>query len=510
MGTTSFHNKCAAPSNLLGSLLKVNSEADTPTVGGKMLRKPYFDLGPSQQRERLALAQRMVRAILQDPEVSFRRDASGVVSLVGCSMDNLGEVMAAAADVNGYAVDVLRRARAMQLSMRQTLRLPRRCTRDELCEARRALTPYDAVTLTVRGHGGKKRAAAAVPLADLVGEQVRLAQEQGVSTPPRGTNKIPGLVCADATPLWRAAANRCQVFVGVWLGGPASAGNPNNWLTSWVMDGSDDRGRLCAMDAEAGLNAQMEHLQSNCNVPLEDGTVLGYEVGITGDGKGMQVANYSPDGNCWLCDDHESLEPVEGVNEEVLWEAFLRAIPPPGVLGTMPMQPPVFAMQPKRGCNKMSPRGRKKETGGGVIGRLKDVWGDLIQASQNFPQADRVTLRPTKKHSFDLTSARVFLDDTQYQHRVVDLLKEYYPDRRAPNGAIKVYTVVHTILLALTNLHTLWRKKAYLSDVEVEEAERWGGRLRYVLCRARGGTRPIKCTSKTLFVGGGLRIRVPP
>ena len=270
---------------------------------------PYFDLGPDQQRERLALAQPMVRAILQDPVVSFRRDATGVVSLVGGRMDNAGEVMAAAADVNGYAVDVLRRARAMQLSMRQTLRLPRRCTRDELYDKACA----NAVRCRVRGHGGKKRAAAVVSLADLVGEQVRLAQEQGVFTPPRGTNKIPVLVCADATPLWRAAATRYDVFVGVWPGGLASAGNVDNWVTWWVMDGSDDRGRLCAIDAEAGLNAQIEHLQSNCNVPLEDGTVLGYEVGMTGDGKGMQVANYSPDGKCWSCDDHDSLEPVEGL-----------------------------------------------------------------------------------------------------------------------------------------------------------------------------------------------------
>ena len=112
-----------------------------------------------------------------------------------------------------------------------------------------------------------------------------------------------------------------------------------------------------------------------------------------------------------------------------------------------------------------------------MIGRLKDVWGDLMQASQSIPQADRVALRPTKKDAFDLTSARVFLDDTQYQHRVVHLLKEYYPDRRTPNGAIKVYTVVHTILLALINLHTLWTKKAYLSDVDVEEAERWAKKL---------------------------------
>ena len=68
---------------------------------GKMLRKPYFDLALDQQRELLALAWRMARAILQDPEVSFRRDATSVVSLVGGSMDNAGEVMAAAADVTG-------------------------------------------------------------------------------------------------------------------------------------------------------------------------------------------------------------------------------------------------------------------------------------------------------------------------------------------------------------------------------------------------------------------------
>ena len=78
------------------------------------------------------------------------------------------------------------------------------------------------------------------------------------------------------------------------------------------------------------------------------------------------------------------------------------------------MNPPAFAMQPKRPCNKMSPLGCNKETFGEVIHRRKDVWGDLMQASQNTPHADRVALRPTKKDAFDLTSACVFLDDTQY------------------------------------------------------------------------------------------------
>ena len=38
-----------------------------------------------------------------------------------------------------------------------------------------------------------------------------------------------------------------------------------------------------------------------------------------------------------------------------------------------------------------------------MIGCLKDVWGDWMQASQNIAQADRVALRPTKKDTFDLT-----------------------------------------------------------------------------------------------------------
>ena len=273
--------------------------ASLEAAAGKMLRKPYFDLAKDQQREQLTLAQRMVRAILQDPELFFRRDAGGVVSLVGGTMDNAGEVMAAAGEVNGYAVDVLRCARAMQLSMRQTVRVPRRCTRNELYEARRALTPYDAVAVRVRGHKGKKLGSAAVSLVDLVREQVSVAQEQGVFTPPKGTNKIAVLVCADTILLWRTAATRCDVFVGVW---PRRVG-----------DYAHATARLC--------NATKNRLQQD-------------------------VSSWVQEGDCR-----------------------------------------------------------------GVIGRVKDVWGDLMQASENIPKADRVAFRPTKNDTFDLTAARVFLDD---------------------------------------------------------------------------------------------------
>ena len=112
------------------------------------------------------------------------------------------------------------------------------------------------------------------------------------------------------------------------------------------MDGSDDRGHLCAMDAEAWLNAQIEHLQ--WKVPLEDGTASWYEVGMTRDGKGMRVANYLPHGKCWWCDDHDNLEPAEGVNEQVRWGAFLRAIPPPPACrGLRPCNRPSLQCNPK-------------------------------------------------------------------------------------------------------------------------------------------------------------------
>ena len=151
-------------------------------------------------------------------------------------------------------------------------------------------------------------------------------------TPPKGNEQDPrvGMRGHHAIVAGRCHPLRRACWGLAWW--PSECGNPDNWVTWWVMDGGDDRGRLCAMEAKAGLNAQIEHLQSNCNVPLEDGTVLGYEVGMTGDGKGLQVANYSPDGKCWSYD-HESLEPVEGLDEQVRWGALLQAIPPPGRVG---------------------------------------------------------------------------------------------------------------------------------------------------------------------------------
>ena len=195
---------------------------------------------------------------------------------------------------------------------------------------------------------------------------------------------------------------------------------------------------------------------------------------MVGDGEGMQSANYSQDTKCWSCDDHDSLELVEGVNEQVRLGAFLRSIPPSRHVGD-------YAHATARLCTATQKRVQQDvfrwvQEGDslGVIGRLKDVWGDCMHASNNIRQADRVALRPTKKDAFDLTFACVFIDDTQ---RIVGLLNDYYGNRKASNGAIKVYIVVHTMLLALGHFHTLWRTKDCYLDVGVEKTERWAQTL---------------------------------
>ena len=106
-------------------------------------------------------------------------------------------------------------------------------SRDELYEARRAITLYDAVVVSVRGHGGKKCAAPAVSLADLVGQQVRLAQEQGMFNPPPPQWARTRALC------WYARTpRRCggalppgaMRLLGFWPVGPANAGIPHNWI----------------------------------------------------------------------------------------------------------------------------------------------------------------------------------------------------------------------------------------------------------------------------------------
>ena len=129
------------------------------------------------------------------------------------------------------AVDVLRTARSMKLSVRQMLKLRRHCTREQLLETLRGLTPYVATPVVVVGRAGKRRSAACAPLADLVLHQVKLAEDAGVLVVAPGWRCMHVILCVDACPLWRTSAPRADVYVAVWPGGTAAAGDPKKWAT---------------------------------------------------------------------------------------------------------------------------------------------------------------------------------------------------------------------------------------------------------------------------------------
>ena len=94
-----------------------------------------------------------------------------------------------------------------------------------------------------------------------------------------------------------------------------------------------------------------------------------------------------------------------------------------------------------------------------------------MQEAANVPLAERVALRPQKRDTFDLMSARIFLQKPEFQKRVVELLKEFHPNRTVEGKNVKVYTVVFSIIRSVVDLHGLWRKKTFLSDTEVACAD---------------------------------------
>ena len=86
---------------------------------------------------------------------------------------------------------------------------------------------------------------------------------------------------------------------------------------------------------------------------------------------------------------------------------------------------------------------------------MQEVASDNMQEATNVPLADRVALRPQKEDTFDLTSARILFEKPEYQMRVLELLKEFYPNHTVGGKNIKVYTIACSIIRSIADLHGL-------------------------------------------------------
>ena len=72
--------------------------------------------------------------------------------------------------------------------------------------------------------------------------------------------------------------------------GRRAAGDIHKWVMWACMDGPDDAAWLQALDEDAGLNAQIIHLQENCTFRVKNQTKK-FQCKLTGDGKLMMVTN---------------------------------------------------------------------------------------------------------------------------------------------------------------------------------------------------------------------------
>ena len=86
-------------------------------------------------------------------------------------------------------------------------------------------------------------------------------------------------------------------------------------------------------------------------------------------------------------------------------------------------------------------------------------------------------MRPTKDGQFDITSSRSFLMNPIWQQRVVDLIHEFYPQKRIQGHPYYVHTVLHALITCVAKLQTLWHYKAWLADAQVEEGKAAAARL---------------------------------
>jgi hypothetical protein len=429
--------------------------------------QPYNEVLQKTQRRRRVVLEELVKTLFVNPAASVRLLPNGDL-LIPCGTgeeDSTGK----------EAVRVWDLARRMGLSVRDTYKMARTCTRKELDLTRARLTPYNATTHRVTAANMPQRSAAVASLAAVVREQVRLAV--ACNTLARHNPSIWVLICPDATPLWHTSATKCDIFVHLWggeEGGVRAAGNPARWVMWWALDGPDDSHCLRAMDMAVDLNSAISALED------EDLVVGGERVQflcfLTGDGKAMKAMN--PGEGCWCCNDPTSLQPMDGVGCGVRWGAFLRGIPVERRVGDFAhAQCRVANMFIIRLREQLGVWGRAGVPGTlGAVGKLNALWGELLAEAACIPPSERLAPRKTPDGAVDISTARLFWEWGGLQEKIVAVLHQHYGSFRA-SGA-PAYALIRLVLASFSALHALWRKKERLTDEDVhackENARKFG------------------------------------
>ena len=244
--------------------------------------KPYTAIKGKARAEWRHHIQTIMRELLMDPEAVVVEGGGGLyICFAGHDDDEDPRVV--------RAIGLWATGRRLKLSIRQMLALPRECTCRDLAEARTGLTPYSTTTYTINGPNMiQRRCAATATLEDLVFTQLQIAKTLGELEVE--TQKFWISICPDATSLLHTSVTKNDVFVNCWASGFSAAGDILKWVMWVCMDGPDDAAWLQALDEDAGLNAQIIHLQESCTFRVKNETKK-FRCKVSGDGKLMMVTN---------------------------------------------------------------------------------------------------------------------------------------------------------------------------------------------------------------------------
>ena len=105
------------------------------------------------------------------------------------------------------------------------------------------------------------------------------------------------------------------------------------------------------------------------------------------------------------------------------------------------------------------------------VGRLKEIWAEFTQEVARIRISEHIAMRPMKDGQCGNTLSRSFLTQPLWQRRVVDLIREFYPQKRVEGHPYFVHAVLHSVLSCVAKLQTLWHHKAWLTDAQVEEGK---------------------------------------
>lgn len=430
----------------------------------------------------MKLVQTAVQALLGDTEVQLRQNKDGGWFMTGgCLIPQVsgGEGMSAQ---EVEALLVWQRARREHWSVRQVYRAVCQCTRQDLKDMRQQLLPYIAEPIELRPGVASKRSAAQVNLCDLVRVQLEIAKAGGGCQ--FRSNPVWVILCADATPLWRSSATRCDVFVDVW-GGVEYAGEFGRWATWWVLDGADDAPLLRKLQDVANLNGQVDDLQGDFTWGRDEhGDPRKFICFLTGDGKGMinQNEKVGTGGGvkaCWDCN-----EGVDGLEEcmcmcEARLGAFLPSVPPVRRVGDhvhgMCRASNAIINRLVQMCKILESNNDARAKGARV--KLMQLMEKVRHEASGVPIAERVAPRPTKAGKFDLTSSRMFLESKALQADLIGIVRDHsnvefgVPQGDGTTRSLQLWVVVTRIVQSLSTIHGLFRHKSVYSENQLTQLD---------------------------------------